>query len=363
MKKQQELWKQLLRQGAVLALVCALSLSLLPAAAWANNDIAVTINGQAVVFDNQQPAIVDGRTLVPVRGVFEMLGFTPKWDGTARTATLTRSDYTLVITIGSDVFTANGQAHTLDVYAQIMNGSTMLPLRAVLESVGYQLSWDSRTRTVEITTSGTPGAPAAAGTAAGLIANSQFRADLDGLADLMGGDFDLGDLDGFGLGGLGLDNLGLDDLGFDGFEDLDDLSITLQFDANGRFALTIGIGLSGAQPLSFAINGGYTVAGNQVTLAVTPQDVEGFMATLIDDLLDFFIAIMLEEQLGGLAVDPALLEGMSVMAGAFARTMLEEMLADIGEELAGELTDLSLTINADGTRLYDPLSGAAFVRV
>ena len=60
--------------------------------------------------------------------------------------------YVSVITIDSASFTANGASHTLDVPAQIIGGSTMLPIRAVLESVGYNLSWDESTRTVTIST-------------------------------------------------------------------------------------------------------------------------------------------------------------------------------------------------------------------
>jgi len=130
-----------------------LIIALMPLAAFASNDvITVTIDGVAVEFTDQQPVIIDGRTLVPAGGVFQALGFNPSWNSAAQTATLTRDDFTIVITIGNAVFTTNGIQHTLDVPAQIINGRTMLPIRAVLESVGYQLNWNSATRTVVITT-------------------------------------------------------------------------------------------------------------------------------------------------------------------------------------------------------------------
>ena len=114
--------------------------------------INVTINNIPVNFTGQVPTIVDGRTLVPVRGVFEGLGFEVSWNEQARQATLSRANDTIVITIDSAAFTANGTSRTLDVPAQIIGGSTMLPLRAVLESVGYGLAWDENTRTVIIST-------------------------------------------------------------------------------------------------------------------------------------------------------------------------------------------------------------------
>jgi hypothetical protein len=123
----------------------------IPTAPTQNSAISVTINGTAVNFTDQQPTIVDGRTLVPVRGVFEGLGFEVSWNEQARQVTLSRDSETIIITIGSETFTTNGQNHTLDVPAQIIGGSTMIPLRAVLESVGHNLDWNENTRTVIIT--------------------------------------------------------------------------------------------------------------------------------------------------------------------------------------------------------------------
>ena len=112
--------------------------------------ISVSVDGQSVSFENQEPVIVDGRTLVPVRGVFEVLGFDVGWDGNAQQVTLTSDRYVVILTIGNTVFTTNGTRHNLDVPAQIISGSTMLPIRAVVESVGYSLDWDEATRTVII---------------------------------------------------------------------------------------------------------------------------------------------------------------------------------------------------------------------
>lgn len=116
----------------------------------AADTINVTINNQRVNFTDQVPTIVYGRTLVPVRGVFEMLGFDVGWNADTQQVTLTRESDTVVITIGNAAFTANGVSNTLDVPAQIIGGRTMLPIRAVLESVGYNVGWDGATGTVMI---------------------------------------------------------------------------------------------------------------------------------------------------------------------------------------------------------------------
>jgi len=113
--------------------------------------ISVTINGQQVTFAGQPPVIIDGRTLVPVRGVFEALGFNVEWEPNEQRTTLSREGETVAITVGSATFTVNGEDHALDVPAQIIGGRTMLPFRVVVESVGYSVDWDVATQTVIIT--------------------------------------------------------------------------------------------------------------------------------------------------------------------------------------------------------------------
>jgi hypothetical protein len=109
----------------------------------------VKVDGEFVEFYDQWPMIVDGRTLVPVRCVFEHVGFNVEWDESIRQVTLTSDEYVVILTIDSAEFTTNGIVHTLDVPAQIVwTGRTMLPIRAVLESVGYYVDWDSNVRTV-----------------------------------------------------------------------------------------------------------------------------------------------------------------------------------------------------------------------
>jgi len=106
------------------------------------SQVIVTIDGRQVNFTDQGPTIVNDRTLVPVRGVFEELGFEVDWEQDTQTARLISSSHEVVLTIGSANFITNGESHTLDVPAQIIGERTMLPIRAVLESVGYSVDWD-----------------------------------------------------------------------------------------------------------------------------------------------------------------------------------------------------------------------------
>ena len=112
--------------------------------------VNVTVNGVAV---DTQGVIVDGRTMVPVRGVFEQIGYTVEWDANTKTATLTKGSDTVEMTQGKMYFTYNGTQITPDVPQQIINGSFMLPLRAVGEAINADVEWDADTKTASLTVS------------------------------------------------------------------------------------------------------------------------------------------------------------------------------------------------------------------
>ena len=112
-------------------------------------EISVTLNGSKLDL-NQSPVIVDGRTLVPFRGIFEALGAEVSWDGDTRTVTGTSGEKKIVLTIDSTEAFVNGESRILDVAPKIVNDYTMVPVRFVSESFGANVQWDSRTRTVSI---------------------------------------------------------------------------------------------------------------------------------------------------------------------------------------------------------------------
>ena len=130
----------------ILALCAGMAVPL----AYADEGISVSINGRQLSFDGQGPIIVKGRTLVPVRGVFEALGFSVNWSGETRTATISKGTDIITITIGNAFFTINGAQRPLDVPAQVVKGRTLIPIRLPLESVDHSFQWNSSSRTVEV---------------------------------------------------------------------------------------------------------------------------------------------------------------------------------------------------------------------
>ena len=111
--------------------------------------VTVTLNGTKLEFD-QNPVIVDGRTLVPLRKIFEALGASVDWNDSTRTVTSSLGGTTISLTIGSDTMKKNSSSVKLDVPAQIIGDRTMVPVRAVAEAFGVNVGWDDGTKTVII---------------------------------------------------------------------------------------------------------------------------------------------------------------------------------------------------------------------
>ncbi|MCL2416270.1 MAG: stalk domain-containing protein [Defluviitaleaceae bacterium] len=114
------------------------------------NTINVTLNGTPVEFD-VPPQMIDNRTMVPLRPIFEALGADIDWNGDTQTVTATRNGTVVVMQVGNPVITVDGNNVTLDVAPVIIDGRTLVPARAVAESFGVSVDWDGNTQTVILT--------------------------------------------------------------------------------------------------------------------------------------------------------------------------------------------------------------------
>lgn len=112
--------------------------------------ISVLYDGKRIGFD-QLPVIENGRTLVPLRAIFEKIGAAVEWDGETQTVTATKDDVTVSLTINNTTATKNGQAITLDVPAKIVNGRTLVPVRFVSDCFGVGVDWNGDIQTVILT--------------------------------------------------------------------------------------------------------------------------------------------------------------------------------------------------------------------
>ncbi len=117
--------------------------------------IVIQLDGQTLKTD-VAPQIKNDRAFVPLRTIFEALGYQVSWNDAEKTVTARRDDQTLLLTIGSDVLTKKSDSSTrfyaLDAAPYIWQERTLVPLRAIAESSGASVNWDSATRMVTIST-------------------------------------------------------------------------------------------------------------------------------------------------------------------------------------------------------------------
>ncbi len=138
--------KRLLSLLMALVLLCSFNI-----ATAAEADISVFINAAEVEFD-VPPVIVDGRTLVPLRAIFEALGASVEWDNNTRSVLSERAGSSVSLTVGSNLMKVNGVDKILDVPAQIIQDRTLVPVRAISEAFECSVEWDNSTRSVLIYT-------------------------------------------------------------------------------------------------------------------------------------------------------------------------------------------------------------------
>lgn len=116
-----------------------------------NQPIRVYLNDDEVKFPSQQPTVVDRRTLIPLRGIFEKMGYSIEWEPNAKISTISSPLQTIVIRSGHKTMKVDNRDITLEVPAQIINESLMIPLRAVAESTGATVTWEANTKKIYVT--------------------------------------------------------------------------------------------------------------------------------------------------------------------------------------------------------------------
>lgn len=129
-------------------LAVMLMLAVAPSA-FAAGEITIQIDGQTISSDTS-PVVVNGTTLVPLRVVTENLGASVSWNQAKKQATIKTAAYTVVFTIGAKNYTVNGKTMTLTVPPQNINGKTMIPLRALSEAIGANVSYNATTRVAAV---------------------------------------------------------------------------------------------------------------------------------------------------------------------------------------------------------------------
>jgi len=101
-----------------------------------------TVNDETVEMD-VAPFVKDGRVMVPIRFLAEALGYTVDYDFSDPTNKIVtvHAVEDIVLTIGSNKALVGTQEVELDAAPEIVNGRTMVPVRFVAETLGFDVQW------------------------------------------------------------------------------------------------------------------------------------------------------------------------------------------------------------------------------
>jgi hypothetical protein len=114
--------------------------------------IPIIVNGHKVKFPDTEPYIDEnGRTMVPVRFVSEKLGGTVNWNDQTQTVSISSRGKEISLPVGSEVVKVDGKEVTLDTSAVLFEGRTMVPLRFVSEVLSSTVTWDEGAHSVKVT--------------------------------------------------------------------------------------------------------------------------------------------------------------------------------------------------------------------
>jgi len=113
----------------------------------------MSVNGRQEKIDpdyDTSPVIINGRTLLPIRAIIERLGGIVDWEREDGTIILSINSKVIELKIGSTTTIVNGAEVPIDVAPQVLNGRTMIPLRYVAEHIGCIVQWNDSNQVITI---------------------------------------------------------------------------------------------------------------------------------------------------------------------------------------------------------------------
>ena len=107
-------------------------------------DIGLYLDGKVLNTD-VAPIIVQNRSFVPVRSIFEKLGAEVTWINSRKQVIIRSANARIVLNVNSTTAYVNDDSVELDVAPFIKDGRTMVPVRFISESLNYDVKWENNT--------------------------------------------------------------------------------------------------------------------------------------------------------------------------------------------------------------------------
>ena len=113
-------------------------------------EVYIKLNGNDINVGDMPPIVLNDRTLVPARAVFEAMGAEVLWNEDSNEIFISKNNNIIIIKIGNKTGTKNGNEFIMDVPPMIINDRTMIPIRAISEALECNVEWDGKNRYVII---------------------------------------------------------------------------------------------------------------------------------------------------------------------------------------------------------------------
>jgi N-acetylmuramoyl-L-alanine amidase len=115
-------------------------------------DISITVDGNKFNTGSNPPLIIDNNTIIPLRSISEGLGAKVEWNDSTQTVTVTTKDKMIKLVIGENYATVNGNKILLPLPAMLINRSTTyVPMRFLFENLGYNVDWIGDKYLIQVT--------------------------------------------------------------------------------------------------------------------------------------------------------------------------------------------------------------------
>jgi Copper amine oxidase N-terminal domain. len=115
-----------------------------------DKEIKVFTVGEQVYFKDTQPVIKNDRTMVPIRAISESLKADVQWDEATQTVIITKDGVVIKLVLNSDVATINGVEVKLDAPAESINDRIIVPVRFISEAFKSTVQWEPDSQIVVI---------------------------------------------------------------------------------------------------------------------------------------------------------------------------------------------------------------------
>ena len=116
----------------------------------ADDNITVTVDGEKIYFSDAPPVIVNDRTYVPMRAIFESLGAYVEWDNNMRCVFAHKRLSHITMYVDEGIYYVNSDKFTMVAEPLLINDRLMLPVRDVSEALGAEVVWSAADKTVII---------------------------------------------------------------------------------------------------------------------------------------------------------------------------------------------------------------------